>query len=249
MTASAASTPLLRKLDPRLKLVLLPLLIAATFSADSVLRLLLLSGTALWLSRSRGEPLQLWWQIIRPLRFLLLVTLLMHLGFSPGRTLFGQTWLSLDGLQLGLLTCWRLIVAVTFAVLLTRTTSAEHLAAALGALLSPLKRIGVKVDALTEFLFLTLYFIPLLQDEAGVQLKADPAAPRAASLRERLRGSVAKIEPLILGFADRADAMALRLSRGEEVVAMPQLGALQSMPGGWFSAVGGVLFFLVVFSL
>jgi energy-coupling factor transport system permease protein len=244
-----ASPTFLQQLDPRLKLILLPLLIAATFSADTVLRLLLLSGTALWLSHSQGDPLQLWWRVIRPLRFLLLVTLLMHLCFSSGWTLFGQTWLSLDGLKLGLLTCWRLVVAVAFAILLTRTTPAEELAAALGTLLSPLRRIGVKVDALTEFLFLTLYFIPVLQAEASDRLKADSAVHRAAGLRERLRASVTKIEPLILGFADKADAMAIQLSRGEQVVAVPRLGSLKAVPGGWFTIACGVLFFLLWFFL
>jgi len=246
---NTSQATLLRQLDPRLKLVLLPLLIAATFSADTVLRLLLLSATAWWLSRSEGEALQIRRRVIRPLRLLLLVTLLTHLCFSSGWTLFGRTWLSLDGLQLGLLTCWRLIVAVIFAMLLSLTTPAEELAAALGVLLSPLRRVGVKVEALTEFLFLTLSFIPLLQGEAGERLKPEPTGRKKLPLLERLRHTVARIEPLILGFADRADSLAARMAKGERVIAVPQLGPFETPPGGLFSVVAGTLFYLLLFAL
>lgn len=247
---SAKSYPSwLEQLDPRLKLVLLPLLIAATFSADSVSRLGLLSVTALWLFQAQRELPQLWWLVVRPLRFLLLVTLLMHLVFSSGWTLFGQTWLSLDGLQLGMLTCWRLLVAVMFAVLLTRTSPSEELAAALGALLKPLQRLGVKVDALSEFLFLTLSFIPVLQDEAGAVLKRNPPEHPALSYVERLRQLVARVEPLILGFADKAEVMAVRLARGERVVVPPELGVLRPVPGGMPMCVGGILYLLLLFAL
>jgi len=240
----------LRQLDPRFKLILLPLLIAATFSAESVTRLFLLSCAALWMARSEGEPLLFLWQVIRPLRVLLLVTLLMHLCFSSGWTLFGQTWLSLDGLKLGLLTCWRLLVAVLFAVLLTRTTPPEKLAAALGVLLSPLQRLGLRVAAMTEFLLLTLTFIPRLQQQFSVRATgATPTEPGAKPLLERLRGLMAQIEPLVLGFADQAEMQVTRLAEGERIVEIPELGPLAPLPGGWPALVGSVLLVVLIFIL
>lgn len=243
------SETILRRLDPRLKLVLLPLLIIATFSAGSMTRLLLLSGVAVWFSHSPGGMLRLWWRVIRPIRMLLLVTLLMHLCFSSGWTLFGQRWLSLDGLQLGLFTCWRIIVAVMFAVQLTRTTSAEELAAAFGELLSPVKRLGFRIEALIEFLFLTLSFLPLLKDETAEQLHRAPPDEATRTLLVRLRETVARIEPLILDFADRADVMAVSLARGEQLVAIPRLGTLKPVPGGMPMVVAGSLFLVLVFML
>jgi len=243
------SESILRQFDPRLKLVLLPLLIIATFSAGSLTRLLLLTGVAVWFSHSQGEMLRLWWRVIRPIRMLLLVTLLMHLCFSSGWTLFGQSWLSLDGLQLGLFTCWRIIVALMFAVQLTRTTPVEELAAAFGELLSPVKRLGFRIDALIEFLFLTLSFLPLLKDETAEQLhRAHPdTSPR--TVLGRLRDTVARIEPLILDFADRADVMAVSLARGEQPVTIPGLGNLKPIPGGMPMAAAGSLFLILVFIL
>jgi energy-coupling factor transport system permease protein len=240
----------LGKLDPRFKLILLPLLITATFSAESVTRLFLLSCAALWLSRSEGDTLLLLWQVVRPLRVLLLVTLLMHLCFSSGWTLFGQTWLSLDGLKLGLLTCWRLLVAVLFAVLLTRTTPPEKLAAALGILLSPLQRLGLRVAAMTEFLLLTLTFIPRLQQQFGARATgAMPTELGAKPLVERLRGLMARIEPLVLGFADQAETLATRLAQGEQIVKIPELGPLAPLPGGWLVLVGCVFLVILAFAL
>lgn len=248
MTANPSPT-LLELLDPRLKLVLLPLLIAATFSAGSPLRLGLLSLLALWLFHAQRDIPQLWRQVVRPLRYLLLVTLLIHLVFSSGHTLLGRTWLSLDGLQLGLLTCWRLLVAVMFAVLLTRTSPSEELAAALGDLLAPLKRFGLKVDALSEFLFLTLSFIPVLQRQAKQLLQRDQPEHFPLSYVERLRQVLARIEPMIFGFADQAEVMATQLARGERIVDPPVLGALRPVPGGLPMCVGGILFLLLVFAL
>jgi len=243
------SETILRQFDPRLKLILLPLLIVATFSAGTVARLLLLTGVAVWFSHSQGELLRLWWRVIRPIRMLLLVTLLMHLCFSSGWTLFGQSWLSLDGLQLGLFTCWRIIVALMFAVLLTRTTPVEELAAAFGELLSPVKRLGFRIDALIEFLFLTLSFLPLLKDETAEQLHRSQPAKTTRPLFDRLRDTVARIEPLILDFADRADVMAVNLARGEQLVTIPRLGTLKPIPGGMPMVAAGSLFLILVFIL
>ena len=243
------SEAFLRQLDPRFKLVLLPLLIAATFSAGSAARLLLLTGVALWLSHSRDEMLRLWWRVIRPMRVLLLVTLLMHLCCSSGWTLRGQSGLSLDGLQLGLFTCWRLVVAVMFALLLTRTSPVEELAAALGELLSPLERFGLRVAALTEFLFLILSFIPLLKAETDEQLRRTDPVNSDRTLLARLRGTVSRIEPLLLGFADKAEVLAGRMAQGEQVVTIPELGPLPPIPGGLPGLVGALLLLLLILAL
>ena len=52
-----------------------------------------------------------------PYRFkALLFTLMLHLLFSPGRTLFGTCWLSYDGLLTGLRVAMELLLALFFAV-------------------------------------------------------------------------------------------------------------------------------------
>ena len=89
---------ILHRLDPRLKLGGLPVLVIAAFAAHTAgqrLALFLLAGTLILLA---GGHWRFFLRGLWALRWLFLCTVLLHLLFSPGRTLFGSVWLSLDGL-------------------------------------------------------------------------------------------------------------------------------------------------------
>jgi len=103
---------------------------------------------------------------------------------------------------------------------------------------------------MTEFLLLTLTFIPRLQQQFSDRATgATPTGPGAKPLLERLRGLMAQIEPLVLGFADQAETQAARLSAGEQIVEIPELGSLAPMPGGWAALVVSVLLVVLIFTL
>ncbi len=141
--AYRAGDSYLHLFDARLKLLLLLGLVACLFSATSPVRLLWLA--LLWGAGASfcANALRDSWRVVTLLRWLLLFTLLLHLFFTPGRTLFGTSWLSLDGLLRGLLIDAQLLLTVFFSMLLAWTTRPEHLAWALTGLLAPLQRLGV----------------------------------------------------------------------------------------------------------
>ena len=213
-------TSLLHQLDPRIKVVAVPVLVAATFAAASSLQLggLSLAVTAAWLLA--GLPPGLVSRLLWTLRWLLLFTLVVHLLFAPGHTLFGFSWVSREGLQSGLFACWRLLLALLFASLLAATTMPAHLTAALAWLLRPLERLGLPVTAGAEMVLLVLHFIPLLRVEAlatHAELVAAAGGIPPAGYLARGRFVCRMLTPLLLRLVDRADGLARRLAAGETV--------------------------------
>jgi energy-coupling factor transport system permease protein len=214
----------LHRLDPRFKLAGLPILVIAAFVAQAAgqrLALAMLAGLLILLA---GGHWRFFLRGLWVLRWLFLCTVLLHLLFSPGRTLFGSVWLSLDGLLRGLLVCEQLALAVLFSSLLTLSTSPPELAAAVSSILLPLARFGVPVRELSLLLLLALHFIPILREEALAQLAASRAAvpevppPGRARLLERGQAAGRMVAPLLLRLVDRADRLALAVAAGEPVV-------------------------------
>jgi len=240
----------LHRCDPRLKLVGLPLLMVAALAADGWPRLLLLSGLWLLLAGLARSSRGIWWKTARALRFLLLFTLLLHLLLTPGRTLFGTGWLSLDGLLVGLLTSWKLLLALFFASLLTLTTRPEEVAAALARLLRPLERIGLPAARIGEFVQLVLYFVPVLQEEVrSLSRGRRPDPPGRTGWLQRCRAAGMLVEPLVLRLVDRADQLAHQVAAGRPVLQPPQLPPFRSqaanlpLAAAWL--LGAALLFLV----
>ena len=151
------------------------------------------------------------------LRYLLLVTLLLHLLLSPGRTLLGLPFLSYDGLLHGARIVTQLCLGVTFSSLLTLSTPPESLVSTIDRLLRPFGRLGLAVGEVTLFLSLVLYFIPVLRQEAllAAGRAGQAGALPASGMVARARAALALIGPLVRGLILRADEVALRLHSGE----------------------------------
>ncbi len=241
----------LHRLDPRLKLAGLPLLVIAAFAGAAPLRLAVLALFAGLLLLLGQIPARLWWRGLRALRWLLLFTLLLHLLFSPGRTLFGQIWLSRDGLTQGLLVDGQLVLAVTFSSLLTLTTAPRELAAALSVLLAPLRRCLPVRETVLLFL-LVLQFIPIFREEAAGQLAAARKAgndPGSGPLPARARALAVMITPLLLRLVDRADALAQAAARGEDVWGEGELPVLRARRTDRLLSVVGLVGLLLLFGV
>ncbi|MCF6264971.1 MAG: energy-coupling factor transporter transmembrane protein EcfT [Desulfuromusa sp.] len=206
----------LHRVDPRVKLLLLLGLITCLFSASNPQRLFLIS--CLWFVAARASinGLHDVWRIIKLLRWLLFFTLVVHLFFTPGRTLFGTSWLSYDGLLRGLLIDVQLVLAVLFSLLLAWTTRPEALALGLTTLLAPLQRLRVPVKEAGGMLLLVLHFFPLIQNEVII-LKSE-RKDENVGIFSGFRGWISNIEPLLNRLFDRADQLAQDIVSGAEVM-------------------------------
>ena len=239
----------LHRLDARLKLCGLPLFAVTSFATDVPARLAALALSFLLLYLLSGLPWRLCLRSLSSLRWLLLFTLLLHLFLTPGRTLFGLEWLSHDGLLRGLTVSVQLLLALAFSSLLTLTTSIEALAAAVAALLSPLRRFGLPVAEPIRLGQLVLRFIPLLREEAALQVAAFRARGEdlgRGSPAARGRLAAQMLAPLILGLADRADALACASAEGGAVP--DSAGTAAFAPSRWNHplAAGALLALLLI---
>lgn len=214
----------LHRLDPRVKLLGLPALVIAGFASARPLQFALLGGVGLVLVWCSSAPAALWSRLVWALRYLFLFTLVLHTLLSPGHTLFGQAWLSLEGLQLGSRVCGQLLLALVFSSLLTLTTTPGALAASFAGLLAPLQQLGLPVRRWADNLLLVLALIPLLQQESA-HLAADLAAEKASAaqsrrptLEARLQGAGQLLAELLLRVVAHGDGMARALARGDVVL-------------------------------
>ena len=203
----------LHQLDPRLKIFLLLGLVACLFSATSPLRLVVIFLLWLMAARRCSSALSSSLRVLYWMRWLLLFTLLLHLFFTPGRTLFGTNWLSYDGWLRGLMVDAQVILALLFSLLLSWTTRPSELAWGLARLLSPLSRLRLPIEEFGGMLLLVLHFFPLIQTELAQLDREGPA--KGSGWSSKIQQRVGLIEPLLFRLVDRADQLARQIVSGD----------------------------------
>ena len=173
----------------------------------------------LWLTSSLLSSLfRLCWM----LRWFLLFTLLMHLLLSPGRTLWGSSWLSLDGLLTGAFVCVQMLLAIVSAALLAMTTSAEKLTGTFGWFVQPLQWLGCRTEEWQKILLLTMNFIPVVREEIDSS-RAPGLGPHAPSARAgRWSVWMQTLQDFLLRLVNRGDAIAHRIAAGEDSLNLPE---------------------------
>lgn len=228
---SAAKTGLYRsgetflhRLDPRVKVSTCLLLVVLTFAAKGWSQLSLLVctvGLAVWLMAPQARTI---WRVCWMLRWLLLFTLLMHLLLSPGRTLWGLSWLSLDGLLMGGLVCTQMLLALVVSALLAITTSTQVLTRTFGWFVQPLQLLGCKTEEWQKILLLTMGFLPAVQEEIQTAIAPDAggqveSTSRASAGRWSLWSQ--KLHGFIMRLVDRGDLIAHQTAADEDSTQLP----------------------------
>ena len=203
--------------------------IITVFAAENALQLVLPASLVMFILVTTGS-LRVYLRLIFALRWFFLFILLLHLLFSPGRTLFGTFFLSYDGGLLGLKVALQVVLAMGFSVLLTRLTDQHELTAAFAALLCPLKLLGLQTDRLAEQMLLTLHVTPIVQDEGARALSElkNRKAKAASSGLSSVAGSIQYIiESMLNRMLDRVELMAVAsVTKGSS---LPELKALSTL--------------------
>ncbi len=215
---------LLHNTDPRLKVLACLLLVMLCFAASGWQQLATVgaaSAIAVWLAAIRNGSL---WRLCWLLRWLLLFTLLMHVLLSPGRTLWGTSWLSLDGLLTGTFVCMQILLAVVTSAILAMTTSTESLAGTFGWATQPLSRLGCRTRDWQRLLLLSMDFIPVIREEMREASMGD-AVDKARIPKTRQEGLWASwmqnMQGLLMRLTDRGDRMAHRLAADGDSMTPP----------------------------
>ncbi len=243
------------RLDPRAKILLTLVLAVVVFAVRDYRAFLLIAGLVVltvgvarlpwgWVARS-----------VRPLRVILVFTLIVHVLFTGGPALagWGPLTLSRAGLANGVFVSVRLILMVLGTSLLTLTTSPIRLTDGLENLMGPLRVVGFPAHELAMMMTIALRFVPTLAVETDRLAKAQSS--RGADFEtgnpvRRARAFLPLLVPLFIAVFRRADELALamesRCYRGGE--GRTRMTQLRMRPADWaiFAALIGCLVLAVV---
>jgi len=206
----------LHRLDPRGKIVFAGLSIIGLFFIQTWFPFLLFGLFLLTLTFVAHLPPSYILRSLKPILFLLLFTLVLHLFFTPGRYLFeyGPLHISLDGLVKGLFIIVRLCLLIVVTALLTLTTSPVELTDGMEYLLSPFKKWGFPAHELAMMMTIAIRFIPTLLDEADRIVKAQKARGmdfEVGGLIQRAKNLIPLLVPLFVNSFKRAEDLAIAM--------------------------------------
>ena len=208
-------------LDPRAKILATAGLVLGLFLVDSIAGFLVVAVAVAALLAASGIPAGVFLRILRPVAFIVALTVLFQVLFSrEGATLveWGPLEIHAGGLRLGLFLGLRILLLVSAAGLLTATTSPVALADGIENLLSPFKRLRFPAHEVAMMMTIALRFIPTLGEEAEKITKAQAARGADFSQGGPLRRALALVPvlvPLTVGTFRRADELAEAMeSRG-----------------------------------
>lgn len=207
---------MIHRLDPRVKLVGCLVYLVSLFLFDSFAGLLValcfLAGI-IFLSK---VSLRYILKGLRPILFLLLITVIFNFFLTPGETLV-KWWIfriTKEGLYRGAFVGARLIFLILGSSMLTFTTTPMELTEGLERLMHPLTFIKVPVHDLATMMSIALRFIPILIEETDRIMKAQQARGvdfATGGIMTRVKAAVPIMVPLFLSAFRRADELALAM--------------------------------------
>ena len=203
----------IHRLDPRTKLVLVIVYIAALFVAShaaSYALVFVFLAAVVWISKIQIKVLL---RSMKPLIFIIILTGLLNLFYGTGEPLV-QFWIfkiTQNGIENAAFMVARIAMLLAGTFMLTYTTSPIALTDGLESLLSPLKKLHAPVHELSMMMCIALRFIPTLIDETDKIMSAQKARGadfENGSLMERANALIPILVPLFIGAFRRADELA-----------------------------------------
>ena len=204
------------RLDPRCKLLLTIVYIAALFTAQSYVSyavMLIVTGVCIALSRI---PLKVILRGLKPLWIIIALTAVLNIFFTPGRELvsFWKITITYEGLVRAVFMVLRITMLIAGTFLLTYTTSPIALTDAMEILFGPLKKLKVPVHEMSMMMSMALRFIPTLIEETDKIMSAQKARGadfETGNLFQRARALLPLLVPLFVSAFRRADELAVAM--------------------------------------
>ena len=207
----------LHRMDPRIKLISLLILIIALFVVKTFLGFLLFGVFVMAIFISTGLPWRYFFRGLRPIFFIVLLTLILHFLFTKGGQVYfrwGPLTVEEAGLYLGLFMTMRLVLLVITTIMITLTTSPIAFADGIEFLLRPFRRIGIPGHEIAMMMTIALRFIPTLMEEGDKIRKAQMARGadfETGNIFRRARNMVPLLVPLFVSAFRRADELAVAM--------------------------------------
>lgn len=234
---------LIHKMDPRLKLLMIIVLIVSVFFPIGFSGFIVL-GSVIFLIYSLSY---LNWgmllKLFRPILFIFIVLVLINIFMLKPSSDMNVAWNSIGGgaetanvdtfghilhwkffylsesaLYRAIYMSLRIFLMITLTTILTGTTQPLELTLAIEDLLFPLKLIGIPVYIFSTIISIALRMIPTLIDEAGRIIKAQASRGidmKNGKLKDKMRSMISLIIPLLVSSFQKAEDLAYAMdSRG-----------------------------------
>lgn len=204
------------RLDPRAKLLLVVVYIAALFTAENYVSyafMLVVTGAMIAVSRI---PLKSILHGLKPLFIIILLTALLNLFFTQGTPLvtLGPVVITHEGLVRAVFMVLRIMMLISGTFLLTYTTSPIALTDGMEILFGPMKKLKVPVHEMSMMMSMALRFIPTLIEETDKIMSAQKARGadfETGKLIDRAKALLPLLVPLFVSAFRRADELAVAM--------------------------------------
>lgn len=209
---------LIHRLDPRTKLVSAIWFILLIFLASNFWSYALLASIVLLAAFISEIPISYYINGLKPLTFLILLTVSLQLLFSQGQVIvfeFGWIQITQEGIINAVKIIIRFVLIVFMSTILTLTTTPLEIADGIEALLKPLKRLNLPVEEIALVLSIALRFVPTLMEETEKIMNAQRSRGvefNVGSLMERMKKIIPLLIPLFISSIDRADQLATAMT-------------------------------------
>lgn len=204
----------IHRLDPRLKIGSLLLLLIAVFFDAGFVGYAILGLFVIVLAFLSKIKISTLLKAIKPMLFMMLFLMFFNLLFiQRGSLLFSFAFIKIYDQAL-LQTAYifiRLIIIIVMTTLLTATTKPLDLTLGIEHLLSPFKKIGFPTHEVAMMISIALRFIPTLLEETQRIMKAQASRGvefSEGSLKEKILSIVSLIIPLFISAFQRAEDLA-----------------------------------------
>lgn len=205
------------KLDPRTKLVLTLVYIAALFTAKSYYSYGLMIAVLVSVIHLSQINLKTILKSVKPLIIIIAFTFVINIFFTTGTHELVSFWIiriTLEGVTMAAKMIIRLIMLIIGTFQLTYTTSPIALTDGLEKLMNPLKKIKVPVHELAMMMSIALRFIPTLIEETDKIISAQKARGadfESGNLIRRAKAMLPILVPLFISAFRRADELAVAM--------------------------------------
>ena len=204
-------------MDPRLKIILTLVYIVSLFFIKDYwgyVYCAVILGLVIHISH---VPAKFVFKGIKALIVILIFTAVLNIFSYPDGTALahvGIFTITIEGIQIAIKMCIRLILLVSGASILTLTTSPIQLTDAIERILNPFKKAGLPSHEIAMMMSIALRFIPTLMDETDKIIKAQQARGAdfdTGNLIQRAKSLIPILVPLFISAFRRADELAMAM--------------------------------------
>ncbi|RYD05185.1 hypothetical protein N752_10335 [Desulforamulus aquiferis] len=203
---------LVHRLDPRAKLLTVPIIAAAALLSNGMVGYLTVAIPVIIALLIAQIPLGAFLRGMKFLWIILTISFVLHAISHPGEIIWEWSLFTVtrEGLINGLRLIYRLTLLIVTGMLLTMTTTPVNLTGGLERLLTPFKKVGIPAHELAMMMTIALRFVPTLLEEAEAitRLSKQGRSITTGSFSSRVRASVALLVPMLAGSLRRAEELA-----------------------------------------